>query len=446
MLNVNLLTEVKTLFEYIRIKLKDDREIEGLLVKEELIDNKKFLIIKLENGYNIGINIENIVKKEIYKRKIEKTDKRNNKRSNIKEPIRENKNLIAILHTGGTIASRVDYETNAVKSLFTPEEILERFPEIKNYANIITFLVSNIFSEDINFNIYNKLIDKIRELSNRSIKGIIITHGTDTMHYTSAALKFAIPNVKFPIVLVGSQRSADRPSTDALVNLVCAIKFIVKANLPGVFVCMHGSINDDFCYIFDGFNVRKMHTSRRDAFKQINNLPIAKVFYEEDKIEFLRNTTNNNSYFKKENKWYKFNPRLKIGILYVHPNMHPKEIKCYEDFDGLIIAGTGLGHFPVNTFNEIDNSYLYNELKQLIKKGVIIGIAPQTINGRINLNVYSTGRRLKELGILGNLCDMTIETAFIKLAFLLSNFDKKKVKELYEKNIAGEINERSIYL
>ena len=424
---------------------------EGIHVTDVSKNGKKYFLMKLDNGYNIGLDYDDIKEKK----EISQVMKTETKPEDIS--IKDSKNFdssIYIIHTGGTIASRVDYETGAVKALFNPEELIELFPEIKGNYNIKSKLLLNIFSEDVNFKVYNLILKEISNLvkSNESIRGIILTHGTDTLHYTSAALKFALRNLPFPVILVGAQRSSDRPSTDARLNLISAVNFINyaynnKKIKPDVFVCMHGSVSDDFCYIFDAFNVRKMHTSRRDAFKQINDEPLAKVF-SNGKVELINDKikAKNKENAKFEVKFYK--ESLKIGILYVHPNLFPEEILTFKNFDGLIIAGTGLGHVGINKSfdNIIDNSNNYKALKEVIKSKTIVSVAPQTINGRINLNVYSTGRLLKELGILGNLCDMSVETAFIKLAFLLSNYDKNKVKELYEKNLFGEINERSKYL
>lgn len=457
----------------IRIK-KNDEFFEGVLVNvikqknnEKNNEEEKFLLLKLNNGYNVGFNEKNINFVELLEDKNNKEREGKIKQSKIKETKYKSNKTIYLFHTGGTIASRIDYKTNAVSAQFSPEEILELFPELSGDYSIKTKKISNILSEDIGFKTYNLIIKEIEnqveegKYSDENILGIIITHGTDTMHYTSSALNFALRDLPFPVILVGSQRSSDRPSTDSKMNLVCATKFLnyiyslkdenLKTKLNRVFICMHGSINDDFCYILDGFNVRKMHTSRRDAFKSINRQFVAKIPFNsnvnpelnEQYLEFLNDLSIENSKEEKDQefKTYRFNEELKIGILYAHPNLISKEILNYRDFDGLIIAGTGLGHLGINKTGLEDNSDNLFALKELIKNGVKIAITPQTIYGRINHNVYSTGRILKENNILGHLNDMTIETGFIKLAFLLSNF-KDDVGILYSKNLNGEINNR----
>ena len=335
---------------------------------------------------------------------------------------------VTILHCGGTISSFVDYKTGGVSSKYTDEDILRLYPEIKNLANINSKLIKNIASEDMDFKFYNLLAKEIEKEIKNNTNGIVITHGTDTLHYTSAALSFALENLPIPVILVGSQRSSDRGSSDATLNLISAFNFINKTDFKGVAICMHNSMEDSSCLILPATKTRKFHTSRRDAFKSINIKPIAKV--ENEKIDFINYHPEKIS---KELQLKLFKPNLKIGILKTHPNMSKEEIKNYSKFNGLIIEGSGLGHVP---------SYILLELKKLAKKIPVI-MTSQCIFGRINMNVYSPGRKLIEAGILGNLADMTAETAFIKLAWLLSNRNKKEIPALINQDFRGEISKRT---
>lgn len=405
---------------------------EGMLMPEE----KEFTIIKLDNGYNIGISKQRIKKIEILENKKEqqKTSQKTEQKKNLPK--------ITILHTGGTIASKVDYKTGGVIARFTPEEILAMFPELKELAQIKSRLISNMWSEDMNFNHYNILAKEIKKELEDS-EGIIITHGTDTMHYTSAALSFMLQGLGKPVLLVGAQRSSDRASSDAGINLLSATLFIAKTDYSGVALCMHENINDKNCLIIPGTKCRKMHSSRRDAFQPVNTTPTARINYENQKIEFL-----NTNYAKKNNNKLDlklFDPKIKVAILKIHTNMHAEQFLLYEKYNGLIIEGTGMaGNIPINEIDEHtkENTKIKKALEKLIKKGVVITATTQTIYGGINMNVYSTGRIMQEIGILGNHLDMHPETAFIKLAWLLSNYDKTKTKELYSQNLAGEITER----
>lgn len=399
---------------------------EGILIS----DLEKKIILKLNNGYNIGI----------LKNKIERIEelseiKQEKKISNLEQ----NKDLpkICILHTGGTIASKIDYSTGAVNAKFEPSELLELFPELKEMAYVESELISNMLSDDMRFEHYNIIAKKIKEkILKNSYKGIIVTHGTDTLHYTSAALSFIFEHLNIPVVLVGSQRSSDRGSSDSAVNLISAVSFILNTSLAGVFVCMHENISDESCLILNGLNVRKMHSSRRDAFKPINKEPIARVNFLSRSIEYISEypSTALNSPGDLKLHLYK---DLKIGILKSHPNMYSEEFETFTDFDGLILEGTGLGHFPISVIDEHtkEHSNIRKSIKRLCEKMPVV-MTTQTIYGVVNMNVYSPGRELQELGVIGNQSALSTETAFIKLAWLLSQ--DLDVKENFMKNIRGE--------
>ena len=419
--------------DHVKIVTRDD-SYEGILMPDE----EGFYVVKLENGYNIGVDkkrVKNLVllgEKQLVK-------------SSESKKLEQKKDLpkISILHTGGTIASKVDYETGGVISRFTPEELIDMFPEIKNIAQLSSRLVRNMWSEDIRFAHYNILAKEVEKEIKSGATGVIITHGTDTLHCTSAALSFALQNLPVPVIIVGSQRSSDRPSSDAAMNLICAATFIANTDLAEVVICMHENTDDNTCVVLQGTKCRKMHSSRRDAFKPINSLPFAKISFESRKIDFLRT-----DYKKKSSSKLKlmlFDEKLKIGLLKTHINMFASEFDAYKDFDGLILEGTGMaGNPPINEIDEFtkEHTKISKSIKKLVDKGVVIAAATQTIYGSINMNVYTTGRKMQELGIIGNYHDMHPETAFIKLAWLLSNFKKKEIPQLFSKNLVGEISER----
>ncbi len=408
-----------------------EESIKGMLMPEE----KDFVVVKFDTGYNIGIAKKRVKEIQVIQKKKEKKI--------VKLTIEPQPKLptISILHTGGTIASKVDYETGGVISRFTPEEIIAMFPELKDTANITSRLVSNMWSQDLRFSHYNILIKEIDKEIKKDVDGIIITHGTDTLHYTSAALAFAVQNSPIPIILVGSQRSSDRGSTDGALNLLCAARFITQTSFAGIAVCMHENTNDENALILPATKTRKMHTSRRDAFQPINTVPWARVIYPEKKIEFLKTDYQRKHNNKPEITFFKEN--LKIAILKQHTNMHAEQYDFYENYDGIVIETTGLGNLPTTEIDEHtkEHTKIFKALQKLAKKIPVV-LAPQTIYGMLNLNVYENQRKLQEIGILGHLSDMTPETTFIKLAWLLSNHDKEKVKELICKNIVGEISER----
>lgn len=394
-------------------------------------------IIKLDSGYNMGIENSKIKSMKLVEKHKEKPKSQKTARTKHGLP------KITILHTGGTIASKAEYKTGAVVAMFKPEEIVEMFPELEDIANIDSRLVRNMASEMMRFPHYNILAKEIEAEINNGADGIIITHGTDTLHFTSAALAFILKDLPIPVLLVGAQRSSDRGSTDAALNLINAAYFIANSDFGDVAICMHENMNDAAALILPACKTRKMHTSRRDAFRPINTKPVARVNYNEEKISyFMRNYSKKDK--KKELKLKLINENLKIGLLKTHTNMYSSEFLAFKGFDGLVVEGTGLGHLPNQEIDRYtkENKKIFLTLQKMIKAGLIVVMAPQTIYGRLQMNVYQPQRELQEIGVLGNYSDMTPETTFIKLAWLLSNFKKEQVPYLITKNLRGEMSER----
>lgn len=398
----------------------NDNNYKGILVKED----NKFYTIKLSSGYNISV----------MKTEVKKITKGKNITFVENKP-KEKHEKFMILHTGGTIASRVDYSTGSVIAQFSPDEILKKNPELKNIGKFGSVLVSNIMSEAITFKHYNKIAKAIEKEISKGCQGIIVTHGTDTLHYTAAALSFMLENLPIPVVIAGSQRSSDRGSSDASINLICAANFL-KEKKAGVFVCMHYNSNDEECQIIDGLHARKMHTSRRDAFQAINNTITATVNYRSGKTNFHNKISKNKGKFKV----YLYKD-VKVGIIKTRPNMFCEEFSFFKNYDGLIIEGSGIGNVPVMGFDKEseESERIYEAIKKL---KIPIALTSQTIHGRINMDVYSVSRKLKDIGVMGNQLDMITEVAYVKLAWLLSNFPDR-VNELYSSNLRGEISDRS---
>jgi len=407
----------------VRVEMKDN-VFEGVLMP-----SSGNIVVKLSSGYNVGLDkkeIKNVKVLEKHKEKISKSLKL--------ETSKEKKN-ITILHTGGTIASKVDYETGAVIARYTPEEIVTQFPELNELANINSRLISNMFSEDMRFSNYNTLAKEIEKEIKNGTDGIVITHGTDTLHYTSAALSFILEGLNIPVILVGAQRSSDRGSSDAAMNLICAVEFILKTEFAEVGVCMHKVSSDDICWLLPGLKCRKLHSSRRDAFRPVNAKQYAEINYNTKFVQIIDNSFRPRE--KRELKLKLFK-EVKVGILKSKPNMFVDELKIYSKYDGLILEGTGLGHMPIDQHAE--NKEIFNELKKLAKKIPVV-MTTQTLFGRVNMNVYSNGKVLKDIGILGDQLDLSAETAYIKLAWLLSNHPEHARIMMHE-NLRGELNNR----
>jgi glutamyl-tRNA(Gln) amidotransferase subunit D len=424
--------------DYVNVTTSDET-ITGTFIQSPETE-QDVVIIKLSSGYNIGIDKNKVKSISVTHWPGEKPDesKETRKESKPKEGLPK----ISILHTGGTIASKVDYRTGGVIAKFTPQELMAMFPELKDIASIESRLIRNMWSEDMRFAHYNIMAKEVAKEVARGVDGIIITHGTDTMHYSSAALAFALEGLKIPVILVGAQRSSDRGSTDAATNLTSAAFFIANSDFAGVAICMHENMSDDDCLILPACKTRKMHTSRRDAFRPINSSAIARVNASENKISFIAKDYDKKGESKINIK--PFNKNLKVGLLKIHPNMYSEEFSFYKDFDGLVIEGFALGHAPVSDIDEFTTEHKKNLkiIANLCGKMPVV-MSSQSIYGRIQMKVYQTARDLQTAGVLGHLCDMTPETTFIKLAWLLSNYKKGEVKDLIVKNLRGELTERT---
>ena len=414
-----------------------DGVVEGIVLPNE---NKDIYVLKLKSGYNIVVKKENVKSIEII------SDKNKSKKEILDLDIKQNKNLpkVAIISMGGTIASKVDYETGGVSAQFKASDLLLAIPEIKELAFIDTFALSNILSENINQTHWFLLLDKIKEYVEKGFEGIIVAHGTDTLHYSSSVMSFLLEKIGIPVVFVGAQRSSDRPSSDAAYNLIGALKFIIDSKKAGVFIGMHDNLNDNKIVINLGVRVRKLHSSRRDAFRPINYKPIAIVDLELKGGEITSAKTEFKKYYdlleSKEIKKIKIFKKLsdKVGLIKYFPTLKPEIFKQFTDnFDIVIIEGTGLGHVSTIFLDVIRNS-----------KSMFF-MTTQTIFGRVNMDVYTTGRELQEAGVIG-LEDMFPEVAFVKAKYVLAKIGdldkehKDKIKELMLKNLKGELKDKTL--
>ncbi|MBD3248499.1 Glu-tRNA(Gln) amidotransferase subunit GatD [Candidatus Woesearchaeota archaeon] len=405
------------------VKVKtSDKEFEGILMPIPDILDKDVTVIKLDNGYNIGIDNKKIKKIELIKGY--------KKPSHSKKKLKPKKGLpnITIISAGGTISSKVDYRTGGVYADYTAEDFTSMMPELADIANLKAKKIMSIMSEDMTPKEWRLLAIEIEKELDSGADGVVVTQGTDTLHYTSAALSFLLKDLSKPVILTAAQRSIDRGSSDAFMNLICAVK-AAASDIAEVSTCMHGTTNDDYCLLIKGTKARKMHTSRRDAFRPINDLPLAKI-YEGGKIDVLDkdHKKRSDTKTKADTKFQE-----KIALLHVYPGMDPSLLDNYKDYKGLVIAATGLGNIPQSLFNKI---------KEI---DMPIVIAPQTIYGRVHPLVYAN---LRELSIKLNCIfaeDMTPETAYAKLGYVLGHTSKiEEVKEQMQANISGEITKRSL--
>jgi glutamyl-tRNA(Gln) amidotransferase subunit D len=348
---------------------------------------------------------------------------------------------ISILHTGGTIASKVDYRTGAVYSSFTPEDLLQAFPELGKLANFNSRLISNMWSDDLRFKHFGLIAEAVKKEADKGVDGIIVGMWTDNLAVASAALAFIVEECPIPVIFVGAQRSSDRGSSDAAMNLICASKFITKTDFAGVALCMHESGSDDYCAILPATKTRKLHTSRRDAFRAVNASPIARLSYSTDTVEML-----SKGYQKRSKGKCGVKPKMedKVGLLKISVNMFPEQFDCFKGFKGLVIEGTGLGHTPGQTPDEVSkaNKGIYPAIKRLVDSGCVVVMTSGCLFGRVNMRVYDKGADLLKMGVIEGE-DMLPETALVKLSWLLGNYSKEETKKLIPKGLKGEVSERS---
>ncbi|MFH1470538.1 MAG: Glu-tRNA(Gln) amidotransferase subunit GatD [Candidatus Micrarchaeota archaeon] len=409
---------------------------EGILMPKPEAGDPECIVVKLDSGYNIGIMYEEGMSVEKLEGRAELE-----KPAPTEVKFDEDKPLVSILMTGGTIAARVDYRTGGVVPAFTASDVVSAVPELARFAKLRCKSVMNVFSENIRPEHYKYLAGAIASEISDGAKGIVILHGTDTMHYTSAMLSFMLGKLPVPVVLVGAQRSSDRGSSDAAMNLICGVNFAANADCSGVYVCMHGGLDDKDCHVHLGTRVRKMHTSRRDAFKSIDIKPVAKVNFESGEIVFA------GSLPPKGGDPVDVASALeeKVAMLKIYPGISHEQVSLFREngFKGVVLEGTGLGHMPCKGDGENggENELVFKEVKALCESGCVVVMTSQCIYGDVNLNVYSTGRDLEGTGVISG-HGMLPETAYVKLMWLLGNVGAEKTRELMTKNIAGEIVER----
>lgn len=442
-------SKIKELFKKFNVKLGDSVIIEtknakhvGVLIPRYEYADVSHLVLKLKNGYNIGINLEKInsIKKTPVESDPTKSDTHNSltESDNIRDSLDSQLPNLSLLSTGGTISSKIDYRTGGVMPALTAKELNDSIPELKKLANINPEVVLSEYSENISPQHWTLMARKIADnVLSGKYDGIVVSHGTDTMHYTSAALSFALQALPIPVVLVGAQRSSDRPSSDASTNLIGACTFATRSKFSGVFVAMHHTISDDVIACHIGTRVRKNHTSRRDAFHSIDISPFSLV--KKDQIEICEQYTDLK--FHERNKSLenlvvrsKFND--KVMLLKFYPGFDCKVIDyCVEKGNkAIIFEGTGLGHINKECFHQIKNA---------VKKGILVFMTSQCIWGKTSLTVYDTGRDLLEIGVIP-LYNTTSETALVKAMWCLGNFEDKDVIRMMTSNIANEFTNRII--
>jgi glutamyl-tRNA(Gln) amidotransferase subunit D len=407
----------------VRLRLAK-RMVEGTVLENP---DGTILLLKLKTGYNIGIPRENILAGRALKKfKAEKKEEE-------KIEMVKGKKNVGLVVTGGTIASKLDSRTGGVAPLTEMEEFRKYYPELFEMVNVSRIEIPFMeLSENMNSWHWKRIAESVHKiLSEEGVSGVIVAHGTDFLHYTSAALSFFLKDLNKPVVLTYSQRSIDRASSDANLNLQCATQFALS-DYAGVALVGHANTDDEYCHALSGTKVRKLHSSRRDAFKVVNDMPIAKVW--PDRTEFYGEHKTRGK--GKTELDLEYND--KVALVKFYPGQDSSILDYYAlKYKGIVIEGSGMGHVSASG----DKSWI-PKLKKHIRDGMVVCMTTQTIFGRVDGYVYRTARKLMDAGVIF-LEDMLSETALVKLGWILGHYGwKGKVKEKMLENVVGELNER----
>ena len=394
----------------------------GTLMPHHDFSGQDVITLKLPSGYNIGISVDEGVKVRLVSHRQERPVAAR------VMPEGHSKCSVAFLGTGGTIASYVDYRTGAVHPAKSAKELVFSVPELLDLCDVRARVLFSIYSENMEVSHWRELAKATADELNSGASGVIIPHGTDTMGFTTAALSFMLRGLTGPVVCVGSQRSSDRPSSDATANLLAATRLCVDSDLGEVVAVMHGSISDNYCLAHRGTKVRKMHSSRRDAFKTMNAEPVARI--EGGKVAL----SSDHARRSKGPVEVRGEMDDKVAMLHFYPGFEPEHFDMIAgNVNGVVIAGTGLGHV---------SERLIGSVRKAVEAGVVVVITTQCLSGGVNLNVYSTGRDMTSAGVVP-LGDMLPETAYVKLMWALGQADgREEVVKLMLTNVAGEMSSR----
>lgn len=405
---------------------KGNATYEGLLLPRSQHTADTYVTLKVDTGYNLGVLVDEATR-------IEETGYQKGHYQLPHVDVKPQKELpsVTLLGTGGTVASRLDYRTGSVIPAFTPEELFSAVPELVTRVNLTPKTLYQILSENFRPEYWVRTAEAIAKEIEGGVKGVIIGHGTDTMCTTGAALAYFLRNLPVPVVLVGSQRSSDRPSSDGPRNILYAATLAGHEDFAEVAVCMHGGTSDSYNLIHRATRCRKMHSSRRDTFRTLDDIPLGKI--DDSGITWFKDDIRKRG--KTEDFLLDTKIDTRVGMLYSYPGMNPDMLDSMVDkgYHGIVIIGTGLGHVGTDMFPPLERC-------QQQEIPVVLVVEP--LFGYIHLRVYETGRDMLARGVIegGN---MLPSAAYTKLIWVLGHTrDIKQVKTLMQNNIAGEITQR----
>ena len=409
-------------------------DVEGILLAPSA---DAHLTVKLINGYNVSHPLSAVESIEVVSKDAGSSGNADNSDPG-DESVSEDDSLpiVFILHTGGTIASKVDYQTGAVTARFEPEELLGAVPELASHARIRTRKLGNMWSDDIRSRHWNRMAAAAAEAFGEGADGVVITHGTDTMHLSAAALSYAfsgqsgVPAGR--IVFTGSQRSSDRGSTDGAENLIAAVHWAANGPSPSgasdsTVIVMHEGCDDGTMAVIPGCAARKNHSSGRGAFTSINQPAIASISVSAAGAEITladgyaaRSAAQDRSVCESPTP---FSEDVRILQLIAGSQLFADQVShaSHHNYNAILVHGTGLGHLPLDDPGDSpENSELKDALSSYLDGGGVVVMTTQCISGPVHLDVYSKGRDQQEMGILGHGSNASPESSLAKLHHLLS--------------------------
>ncbi|PSP67591.1 Glu-tRNA(Gln) amidotransferase GatDE subunit D [Halobacteriales archaeon QS_1_69_70] len=394
---------------------------EGVLMPSTTPDH---LVVKLPGGYNVGVEraaaAVEVLETDTYDVGAAETE------GTSEITFEDALPTVALISTGGTIASTVDYRTGAVTAQFDAEDVLRAVPELAGRANYRGRVVANVLSENMTPDVWVELAEAVHAEVEAGADGVVVMHGTDTMQYTASALSFML-DTPVPVVFTGSQRSADRPSSDNVMNAVCAVE-AATADHSEVLVCMHESASDDRCALHRGTRVRKNHTSRRDAFETVGARPVGAVEWATGEVTFRRPVADRGD----ADLGLAADLERDVDLVKFVPGTDPSALDRVQGAAGVVLEGTGLGHVHTGWIDRIE---------AMVAEGTTVVMTSQCVQGRVCDRVYDTGRDLLSAGVV-EAGDTLPATAYVKLMWALANVER--VEEAMARPVAGELQPRSV--
>ena len=341
------------------------------------------------------------------------------------------KNILFVT-TGGTIASAEGEK--GLEPSFDAEELLNQLPEVRDLCNVDGELVMNIDSTNMQPTAVKDVAETIFENYN-DYDGFVVTHGTDTMGYTSALLTYMLSNIKKPVVVTGSQVSIGQPYTDAKKNISDAVRFALEG-IPGVFVAFDGKI-------INGTRAIKVRSKSMNAFESVNRPYVASIKL--GRITYNGDSRGNEYDSKYEimnidpSKSFELRTDLctDVFLLKLHPGINPDIFDFIkENYKGVVIEAFGLGGIP-----NLEGYDIVSKVKEIIDAGVAVAVTTQCLEEGVNLCVYEVGRDLAEHNKVIITDDMNTEAVMAKLMWSLGNFNNlNDIKCFMETPMFGDMN------